>query len=226
MGKINDLSGKRFGRLTVQKMVGIDASRHALWGCECDCGNTHVVSSNSLVRGVTQSCGCLHKEMLSKKSTKHSLSQTRLNRLWRGMKQRCYNIHSKEYDNYGGRGIVVCDEWRNNFSAFAEWALNNGFKENAKRGECTIDRIDVNGNYEPGNCRWTTQREQCNNKRNNVKVSQFSTDGNFVATYDSIAIASRTVKVDRDSISAVCKGKRLTAGGFRWQYAEKKGEAV
>lgn len=83
---------------------------------------------------------------------------------------RCSNPKTKEYQYYGGRGIRVCDEWNNDFEAFATWALNNDFQENAKRGDCTIDRIDVNGNYEPSNCRWVSQKVQCNNKRNNKVV--------------------------------------------------------
>lgn len=91
-------------------------------------------------------------------------SSTRLYRVWQNMRTRCNNSHSKEYKYYGQRGISVCEEW-NNFSIFQEWAYNNGYKEDAKRGECTLDRIDVNGNYEPSNCRWVDMKSQCQNRR-------------------------------------------------------------
>lgn len=168
MGYRNDLTGQRFGRLTVIRFAGNSASRHAEWECVCDCGAVKITSSNSLMRGVTQSCGCLHNEMLAQNNTKHGKSYTRLHVVWRGMKQRCSNPSSNSYKNYGGRGITVCEEWQE-FKPFYEWAMANGFDESAKRGDCTIDRIDVNGNYEPSNCRWVTQKVQCSNKRNTRK---------------------------------------------------------
>lgn len=93
----------------------------------------------------------------------HGGTGTRLYRIWQNMKARCYGKYSREYDNYGGRGITVCDEWRNSYEKFKEWALNNGYEENL-----TLDRIDVNGNYEPSNCQWITNKEQQNNRRDNV----------------------------------------------------------
>lgn len=167
MPTAKDLTGQKFGRLTAVKIVGRAPSRHVLWECQCECGKVCITSSNSLLMGKTQSCGCLFKELLIKRDTKHGMSYTRLHEIWRRMKQRCSNPKTKEYQHYGGRGIRVCDEWNNDFEAFATWALNNDFQENAKRGDCTIDRIDVNGNYEPSNCRWVSQKVQCNNKRNN-----------------------------------------------------------
>lgn len=98
----------------------------------------------------------------NKQLTKHNKYNSRIYRIWRGMKDRCYNINSKDYKNYGGRGIVVCDEWLNDFMSFYNWSMNNGYDDSL-----TIDRIDVNGNYEPSNCRWVTQKQQQRNRRNN-----------------------------------------------------------
>ena len=116
--------------------------------------------------GVTKSCGCLVKKHGDCSNGKTS----RLYNVWCGMKSRCYNTGSAEYHNYGARGIVVCDEWQN-FPQFKEWAMKNGYNSNAKRSDCTLDRIDVNGNYTPNNCRWVSAKEQNRNKRNNNIVT-------------------------------------------------------
>ena len=168
MGKRYDLTGKRFGRLLVIRKSDKVMPRNVVWLCKCDCGNLIEVTSGSLVKGNTRSCGCLRKETSSNKPSDHHLSKTRLYVIWRNMKDRCYNVKSAKYSSYGERGIKVCDDWlgAQGFLNFREWAFANGYDENADRFECTIDRIDVNGNYEPSNCQWVSNAFQSRNKRN------------------------------------------------------------
>lgn len=162
MSKSIDLTGQIFGRLTVIKKVGLSKNKFVLWLCKCTCGNQIIVTSNNLRTGNTQSCGCLATELRRKNLLKHGLRSTRIYSIWRGMKQRCCNKNSTHYKYYGERGIKICQEWLNNFMNFYNWAINNGYADNL-----SIDRINVNGNYEPSNCRWITLKEQNDNRRNN-----------------------------------------------------------
>jgi len=136
----------------------------------CACGNETEMMKCYFMDDKHSSCGCRYGNK-SKNSYlyKHGNAKTRLNNVYHSMKRRCYSEKSTSYKNYGARGITICPEWlgENGFKNFAKWSMNNGYDKNAKRGECTLDRIDVNGNYEPSNCRWITNKKQCNNKRDN-----------------------------------------------------------
>lgn len=164
-----DITGQRFGRLVVIERAGSNKSKRATWKCQCDCGSITIVVGYSLERGNTKSCGCLHGELLGKRNAKHGKTHSRLYGVWLGMKERCYNPNSNRYQNYGDRGIKLCDNWRDNFQAFYDWAMANGYDENAPYGQCTIDRIDVNGDYCPNNCRWVDLKAQRNNRTDSRK---------------------------------------------------------
>ena len=176
MTKIVDLTGKRFGLLTVLSRGVNKKDKKSTWLCLCDCGNYKVVRSSNLIAGQTKSCGCLCYEsrknaaqkFKSEKSHlyKHGLSKSRINSIYRGIKKRCYNHNEPSYQNYGGRGIRMCEIWKNDFMSFYRWSMENGYSDTL-----SIDRIDVNGDYSPNNCRWVTCKENCRNRRSNVLLT-------------------------------------------------------
>ena len=167
------LIGQLFGRLTVidtaEDLVSKSGYHTVMWRCRCDCGNIVTVRGKCLRQGVTKSCGCLQREELSARVSKHRGFGSRLYAIWNSMRQRCNNPNHKAYKNYGGRGITICDEW-DDYAVFREWAFSAGYDETAPRGTYTLDRIDVDSGYSPENCRWASMREQSNNKRNTIFI--------------------------------------------------------
>lgn len=159
------MDGQKFGRLTVKGFAGSSKSQGALWLCMCDCGAEVITSGFRLRSGKTRSCGCYRRDATSFNMTTHGKSNSRLYIVWRGMKTRCYDTSSDAYKNYGGRGITVCDEWLDDFGAFRNWAISNGYDEDAPQGVCTIDRIDNDAGYSPENCRFVDMKVQRNNQR-------------------------------------------------------------
>lgn len=158
--KFIDLIGRKFGLLTVIKKTDKKCNGKIVWECLCDCGNIVEVTGNHLRSGSVKSCGCIMKTHGHSGGIDKKPSDTYT--CWRSMIQRCYNNKNKRYKDYGGRGITVCEEWK----YFTNFLSDMGERPNGK----SIDRIDVNGNYEPSNCRWATTKEQQNNLRNNRKV--------------------------------------------------------
>lgn len=162
-----DLTGKRFGRLVVVGRAGSSRNKSILWNCVCDCGEYVVKDGVYLRCGDTKSCGCLHKEIVSKTMKTHEMSKTRLYKVWAGIKTRCYNKNATNYSYYGGRGIHMCDSWKESFLEFYKWAVTSGYDVSAGSQQCTLDRIDNRGDYCPENCRWSDHKTQCNNQSSN-----------------------------------------------------------
>ncbi len=164
MGAFQDLTGKKFGRLKVLALAPKSSPGKTRWKCACDCGSNSIVESAQLKSGNTKSCGCLRDELSRLRTKTHGLSDTPTYRTWSDMKGRCFRTLNRDYPDYGGRGITVCDRWKNSFEDFV-----SDMGERPKGS--TIDRIDVDGNYEPGNCRWATSKQQQRNKRNSRLIT-------------------------------------------------------
>ena len=203
---MTDITGERYGQLTVIAPHHKDNRGEWCWLCKCDCGNETITTGYRLRSGKTRSCGCLQRELRSAGFRKtHGKTDTPLYTAWLNMRSRCYNTSNIMYDHYGGRGIRVCDEWRNDSTAFIDWAESNGYREGL-----TIDRIDVNGNYEPGNCRWVDKKTQYLNR----------TDSHFVTAFGK----TQTIKewADESGLNYDTIERRINAYGWSPEDAVSK----
>jgi len=184
MGKTIDLSGQRFGRLLV---ISRDQNKgkQSGWLCLCDCAKTTVIAASSLKNGLSKSCGCYRNEISSKRATKHSMAESQEYGIWQAMKRRCNNKNNPDFHRYGGRGITVCQRWMDSFANF--------YADMGKRPHGhSIDRIDVNGNYEPLNCKWSDSIQQANNKSTNVRY-EYGDETHTIAEWARISGIPQTL---------------------------------
>ena len=188
MSELRDLTAQRFGRLIVIERVENDKNNNAKWLCLCDCGIKKAIMRNYLVSGKTQSCGCLRKELSAARLTTHGKTNTRTYGIWTAMKKRCESSYDSSYESYGGRGIKVCEEWHE-FESFYNWAITNGYADNL-----SIDRKDTNGNYEPSNCRWASDKVQANNKTNNHMLTHKGKTQTMSMWCDDLGIPRRRLE--------------------------------
>lgn len=164
---INDVKvGDVFGNWTVLEISPKTVNYHKRFICKCVCGKIKEIDAYNVLSGKSTSCGCVRDLKTKTRMTKHGMTKTPIHNIWCGMRERCYNSNHHAYKDYGGRGIVVCDEWNDDFMNFYQWSIENGYKKGL-----SIDRIDVNGNYEPTNCRWADTKTQCNNTRYNIMIT-------------------------------------------------------
>jgi len=190
MGSLRDLTGQTFGRLTVLTRGENSPAGQARWNCVCACGT--VVPNRAsihLLSGHTKSCGCLNAEMAAARSTTHGMSGTKEHGTWKKILSRCYNKRDPKYKDYGGRGISVCDRWRESFESFFS---DMGYAPSQLH---SIDRVKNEGNYEPTNCRWATEVEQANNKRNNLHLEYRGTTKTLAQWCDTLKLVYSKVQL-------------------------------
>jgi len=212
-GLFLDLTGQNFGRLRVNSYAG-RISANNQWNCTCDCGALCRVAGGNLRSGHTLSCGCLHREASSAAAKTHGRTKSAEYRTWAAMKSRCQDPSASSFQNYGQRGITVCSRWNNSFEMF----LGDMGPRPSKNH--SIDRRDVNGNYEPTNCRWATAKEQANNKRNNRWLTINGKTRTLQQWADAAGL-DRSVIVSR--VQAGISGEALLAPSDRHNYLTYKG---
>lgn len=168
MPKIIDLTGQRFGRWLVIRAEGVNKFGSRLWLCECECGNRKVVNGSELRRGASKSCGCLNRELARERLYQHGEAGTAIYREWSRMKRRCRGTTAYDKSHYSDRGIKVCDQWTNDFESFRDYVT--GLPDYEKPGY-SLDRIENDRGYEPGNVRWASPTTQANNRSNNIVLT-------------------------------------------------------
>jgi hypothetical protein len=224
---VDDIVGKRFNDWTVLKydeyrVVGQEGKkvrkRH-FYKCKCECGEIKSVQRVNLMKSISKSCGHKNKEKFIERNTKHGLSRDRLFRIYNEMKKRCHDEKSKDYVNYGDRGISVCAEWVNDFDAFRDWSMSNGYKENL-----SIDRINNNGNYEPSNCRWATIKEQALNKRTSITIEAYSPEGKVFKEIRDIKDFCQKHNLTVRKVYGCIYGEQKTHKKWRFKKYDKSSE--
>lgn len=212
--KIDVVIGDKFNRLTIIKDLGKrqvgSSGEYQYVLVECECGNKREMSFNDVRQGHSKSCGCYNVEKIKERMTKHGHSNTRLYRIWKDMRRRCNNPSRRNYPDYGGRGIEVCSEW-NNFQSFYNWSLENGYEEHL-----TIERKNVDGNYEPGNCEWIPRKKQNGNTRKTKHFKAISPNGEIYET-KNVREFSREHSLDRNEVSNCLNNKRDTYKGWKFE---------
>lgn len=205
MGQFKDITGRKFGLLEAlyrtEPHVTPSGKKITMWMCRCRCGNEKAIRYQSLVSGETKSCGCTLGALMLETKGLHGESKTRLYNIWIDMKRRCYNPNKQFYYCYGGKGVEVCNEWRDDYLAFKEWALANGYRD-----DLTFDRVDSDGNYEPSNCRWATPAEQANNRGSWNQLLAFDNETHNVTEWATILGVKATTLFKRKA--AGCSDKR------------------
>lgn len=190
MWRKTDYTGMKFGKWTVIGTAPNSITKGgypvSMWDCMCECGTRRAVRGNDLRLGKSVSCGCSMAETPT--SRKHGVSGSHLYMVYHGMKARCYNQNNRDYKHYGGRGIKICNEWED-YTVFEEWAIANGYKQGL-----TIERIDVNGDYCPDNCKWITQQEQTRNKRTTVYLIAFGKTKPLLEWADEYGISPKILR--------------------------------
>lgn len=218
MGVFKDLTGYKFGRLTVVGLSPrIRGKASKMWLCQCDCGGVTELCSTHVTQHRTLSCGCLRGERASARLKTHGQSNTRLYNIWCGMKDRCYREKNSRYKNYGGRGIVVCEQWKNSFEVFRVWAQSSGYKENL-----TIERRNNDDNYEPDNCIWIPLAMQTKNQRNRINKTLGGERINLSALCKKAGLNLTTV-CDRIKKKGMSLEEALSFKPYERRYPKRKG---
>lgn len=208
-----DITGQRYGKLVVLSRAENIGSLVA-WECVCDCGNKTIVTGNHLKNGHTKSCGCYRQS--GEYVGTHRMTNTRLHRIWEAMKTRCNNENSHAYKYYGGRGITVCEEWEHSFENFYSWAVENGYMDGL-----SIDRIDNNKGYSPENCRWATNKEQANNRRQ-TRLITFNGETHSLKEWSEITGINYHTLISRLNNENWETGEALCASPYQYRHELKK----
>lgn len=227
MNKLIDLTGKRFGRLVVIKFGGKDDKKRRVWECVCDCGNTVFIPTAQLNSGKTKSCGCYNRDTARQRMTTHGMRKSALYRIWAGIKDRTNPNNHNNKNNYRKLHITMCDEWKNDFKAFYDWAISNGYKEEKLpngKSKWTIDRIDGTKGYYPENCRWATSKQQANNQLTNKMITYKGKTQNLSRWCEELGL--KYGLVEQRLFSGFSVERAFTENPDKQKYYEYNGEML